>query len=179
MSKASRILLLGIACLAVGSGFALYVWATGLPLSWTADYDRASYSRIVKAIAADPKQLCGRRLYDVARELGWDDAPWDDANVQNRPGSLRIYHFRGFCVYVTLEYMQQGLTDNMLLERGSEEEKLQARDLLRINLHNPPWALFDGLKSREERMRLFWAREEEAMRKINEEMELKRRPHPG
>jgi hypothetical protein len=174
-----RFLLLGIAWLAVVSGFALYVWATGLPLPWTADYDRASYSRIVKAIAADPKRLCGRRLYDVARELGMDDAPWDDANVQNRPGSFRIYHFQGFALYVTLEYMRQGLTNNMLLERGSEAEKLRARNLLQINLDIPPYVLIDGLKRREERMRIYWAREEEAIREINEQMELKPRGHAG
>ena len=88
---------------------------------------------------ATHQHLCGRRLYDVGQELGWDDVHLGRCqHVQNRPGSLRIYHFRGFCLYVTLEYMQQGLTDNMLLERGSDEEKLQARDLLRISLHNPP-----------------------------------------
>jgi len=174
-----RFLLLGIACLAVVSGVALYVWATGLPLSWTADYDRARYARISKAIAADPQHLCGRRLYDVARELGLEDAPWDDGNVQNLPGSYRIYHFRGFALYVTLEYMQQGLTQNMLLERGSAVEKLQARDLLRINVHMPPHVLIDGLSSREERMGIYWARENEAIRKINEQMQLKRRRGPS
>jgi len=171
--------LLGIACLAVVSGVALYVWVTGLPLSWTADYDRATYARIINAIAADPQHLCGRRLYDVARELGLEDAPWDDGNVQNLPGSYRVYHFRGFALYVTLDYMRQGLTPNMLLERGSADEKLQARDLLRINLHMPPYVLIDGLSSREERMRIYWARENEAMREINEQMQLKRRRGPS
>ncbi len=174
-----RYLLLGIACLAVVSGVALYVWATGLPLSWTADCDRARYARIVKAIAADPQHLCSRRLYDVGRELSLEDAPWDDGNVQNLPGSYRIYHFRGFALYVSLDYMRQGLTQNMLLERGSAEEKLQARDLLRIDPHNPPWVLIDGLKSREARMRIYWARENEAIREINEQMELKRQRGPN
>jgi len=174
-----RYLLLGIACLAAVSGVALSVWAIGLPLSWTADYDRARYARIIKAIAADPQHLCGRRLYDVARELGLEDAPWDDGNVQNLPGSYRIYHFRGFALYVTLEYMQQGLTQNMLLERGSADEKLQARDLLRINLYLPPHVLIDGLSSREARMRIYWARQNEAIREINEQMELKRKGGPS
>jgi hypothetical protein len=169
-----RFLLLGIACLAVVSGVALYVWATGLPLSWTADYDRASYARIINAIAADPQHLCGRRLYDVARELGLQDAPWDDGDVQNLPGSYRVYHFRGFALYVTLEYMRQGLTQNMLLERGSADEKLQARDLLRINLNIPPHVLIDGLSSRDERMRRYWARVYEDIKEINKKMESER-----
>jgi hypothetical protein len=174
-----RFLSVGIGSLAVVCGLALYIWATGLPLSWTAEYDRAKYNRIVSAIAADPKHLCGRRLYDSAGELGFEDAPWDDGNVQNRTGSLHIYHFRGFALWVTLDYMRQGVTEEMMLERGSAEEKLKARDLLRINLNIPPSVWIDGLASREERMRIFWAREEEAMRRINEEMELKRRGHAG
>jgi hypothetical protein len=100
---------LGIAGLSVVSGVALCVRLMGLPLSWTADYDRARYARIIKAIAADPKHLCGRRLCDVSRELGLEEVPWDDGNVQNLPGSYRIYHFRGFALYVSLDYMREGI----------------------------------------------------------------------
>jgi hypothetical protein len=114
---------LGIAGLAVVSGVALTLWAMGLPLSWTADYDRTSYDRIIEAIAADPQHLCGTRLDDAGRELGLEDFPWDDGNVQNLPGSYRIYHFRGFALYVTLDYMREGVTQDMLLGRGSVEER--------------------------------------------------------
>jgi hypothetical protein len=85
----------------------------------------------------------------------------------------------GVALYVTLDYMRQGLTQNMLLERGAAEEKLQARDLLRINLHVPPHVLIDGLSSREERMRIYWARQNENMREINELMRLQRRSGPN
>jgi hypothetical protein len=130
--------------------------------------------RITNAIAADPQHHCGRRLYDVSRELGLEDAPWDDGNVQNLPGSYRVYHFRGFALYVTLDYMREGVTEKMLLERGSPEEKRKGRDLLRINLNVPPFAMIDSISSREERMRQFWAREQEAIDQINKEMESKR-----
>jgi hypothetical protein len=174
-----RYLLLGIACLAVLFGVAFCVWPTGLLLSWTIDLDRASYARVTRAIAADPQHLGGRRLYDVSRELGVENAPWDDGNLQNRPGSLRIYHFRGFALWVSLEYMREGLTDNMLLERGSAEEKLQSRDLLRIDPNQPPSIMIDGLSSREERMRLYFERAEESAREMNEQMELKRQRGPN
>jgi hypothetical protein len=49
-----------------------------------------------KAIAADPRHLSGKRLYEFIRELDFEDVPWDDANVQDYAGSVRIYHFRGF-----------------------------------------------------------------------------------
>ncbi len=167
-------MLLGIACLSIVSGVALSLRAIGLPLSWTADYDKARYARITRAIAADPQHLCGRRLYDVGRELGLEDVPWDDGNVQNLPGSYRVYHFRGFVLYVSLEYMREGLTQDMLLERGSTEEKLRGRDLLRIDPHNAPFVMIDGISRREERMRQYWARVDEEIEKINKAMESRR-----
>ena len=169
-SRTRRYVLLAIASLAVVSGVALSIWAIGPPLSWTADYDKVSYARIINAIAADPRHLGGRRLYDVSRELGIEGAPWDDGNVQNLPGSYRIYHFRGLALYMSLEYMGEGLTQNMLLERGSPEERLQGRDLLRIHTHIPPFVIIDGISGRAERMRQYWARQEEAIEEINKKM---------
>jgi hypothetical protein len=173
-SRTRWYVLLGIASLSAISGIALYIWAIGLPLSWAFDYDSVRYTRITNAIARDPQHLGGRRLYDVSRELGLEDVSWDDGNVQNLAGSLRIYHFRGFALYVTLDYMGEGVTEDMLLERGSAEEKLRGRDLVRINRSSAPFILIDGISSREERMRRYWAREEEAMKDINEQMRLKR-----
>lgn len=172
-SLRQRSLWLGLAGLAVVSGVALAIWAVGLPPSWTMDYDRTRYARIIKAIAADPQHLCGRRLDDASEELGVEDVPWDDGNVQNVPGSVRIYHFRGFRVYVTLDYTREGVTQDMLLERGSPEEQLRARDLLRIHPHHPPFVLIDGLRGREERMQQYWAQVDEEIEEINREIESK------
>jgi hypothetical protein len=60
------------------------------------------YARISKAIAGDPKHLSGTRFYDFIQELDLEDIPWDDANLQNWVGPVRIYHFRGFKLYVNL-----------------------------------------------------------------------------
>jgi hypothetical protein len=167
--------LLGIASLFFVSGFGVSIWAIGLPPSWTVDYDRASYRRITRAIAADPQYLCGRPLYDVIRELGLEDVPWDDGNAQSLAGSCRIYHFRGFSLCVTLEYMRQGVTENVLLERGSPEEKLQNRALLWTNLNQSPFVMLDGIKRREERMRQYRAWNEESIKQLNKKMESKLR----
>lgn len=169
-----RRVLFGIACLSIVSGVALSIWVFGIPLSWTADYDRASYARIKHAIAADPQHFCGKRLYDVLRELGLENAHWDDGNVQNLPGSSRLYHFRGFALYVSLDYMAEGVTEDMLLERGSPSEQLRGRDLLRIDPHIRPFVLIDGISNRQERMRRFWAEVDAEIRKINEQMKLQR-----
>jgi hypothetical protein len=130
------------------------------------------YARISKAIAADPRHLSGKRLYDFIRELDLEDIPWDDANVQNWAGSFRIYHFRGFMLsvnlYVPFEHQRHRGPEWILLEQGSPEEKRQARDWLLIE--SGPYALIDGINSREERMRKYWAQANEQARRISEEM---------
>ena len=141
------------------------------------EYDKAMYARISKAIAGDPRHLSGKRLYDFIRELDLEDIPWDDANVQNRAGSLRIYHFRGFMLsvnlYVPFEHQRHRGPERILLEQGSLEEKRQARDWLLIG--SGPFALIDGINSREERMRKYWAEANEEARRINEEMQSRQK----
>lgn len=165
-----RIVIRLIVFLSLASVLAIAYWASGLPLpwdedwmagynrarSWTAEYDKASYYRITRAIAADPQRFCGRRLDDLSRELSLEDVPWDDGNLQNMPGSFRIYHFPGFALYVSLDWGRDGVTSDMLLERGSPSERLRGHDLLRIDVHQHPYVLIDGVHGREERMRRYW-----------------------
>jgi hypothetical protein len=172
-----RHVLLGIVCLSVVFALALYIWIRSLPPFWWLDHDKAMYARISKAIAADPRHLSGKRLYDFIRELDLEDIPWDDANLQNHAGSVRIYHFRGFMLnvnlYVPFEHWRHRGPERILLEQGSLEEKRQARDWLRIE--SRPFALIDGINSREERMRKYWAEVNESLRQINEEMESRQK----
>jgi len=159
--------------LSVVFALALYIWLRSLPPFWWLDHDKAMYARISKAIAADPRPFWNRRLYDFLRELDLQDIPWDDANVQNEAGSFRIYHFRGFALYVNLyvpsEHWRDVAPQKILLEQGSLEEKRLARDWLRIE--SRPYASIDGINSREERMRKYWAEANEGLRRINEEMQ--------
>jgi hypothetical protein len=171
-----RHVLLGIVCLSVVFALALYIWIRSLPPFWWLDHDKAMYARISKAIAGDTWHLSGKRLYDFIRELDLEDIPWDDANVQNQAGSVRIYHFRGFMLrvnlYVPFEHWHRG-PERILLEQGSVEEKRQARDWLRIE--SRPYALIDGINSREERMRKYWAEVNESIRQFNEERESRQK----
>jgi hypothetical protein len=103
-----RHVLLGIVCLSVVFALALYIWIRSLPPFWWLDHDKVMYTRISKAIAADPRPLWDKRLYDFIRELDLEDIPWVDANVQNQAGSFRIYHFRGFMLSVNLYVPERG-----------------------------------------------------------------------
>ena len=170
-------MLLGIVCLSVVFALALSIWIRSLPPFWWLDHDKRMYTRTSKAIAADPRPLWDKRLYDFIRELDLEDIPWDDANVQNQAGSFRIYHFRGFMLsvnlYVPFEHWRHRGPERILLEQGSLEEKRQARDWLRIE--SRPFALIDGINSREERMRKYWAEVNEGLRQIREEMKSRQK----
>jgi hypothetical protein len=166
-----RRVLLGIASLSVVFAVALCIWVNSLPPFWWLDHDKATYARISKAIAADPRPDWGTRLYDFIRELDLEDIPWDDGFDQNsETGCLRIYHFRGFSlyvhVYVPLEYCRHGDFRRILREEGSPQEKRQACEVLRIAYR--PHAFIDGINSREERMRRYWAVLKEEFREAND-----------
>jgi hypothetical protein len=164
------IILAVVACLL----FVLFViWARGLPPSWVFDYDMPTHAGITKKIAADPQHLCGRRFDDVSRELGLEDIPWDDINFQG-PGPCLMYHFRGFALIVRLEYAREEVTQDTLQKRNSADERLPARELLRIDSHSRPCVRIDGISSREERMRQYNARLDAELERINKEMDSKR-----
>ena len=174
-----RRVLFGIVCLFVAVAAAVSVFNCPIEIrrAWLMgwEYDKATYARISKAIAADPRLFSDKRLYDFLRELDLEDIPWDDANVQNEAGSFRIYHFRGFALYVNLyvpsEHWRDVAPQKILLEQGSPEEKRLARDWLRIE--SRPYASIDGINSREERMRKFWAGVNESIRQFNEKRGLR------
>jgi hypothetical protein len=160
-------LLLGIASLSFVCWLAYLIWLSRQPIGFWMDHDRASYARVSKAIAADPRRWWNTRLDDFIRELDLEDIPWDNVVDSTEAGTGRVYHFRGFKLYVGIyvpqEYWQHGNSDRMLREEGSPEEKRQAREALRIGYR--PFVTIDGM-SREERMREY----EEEIRQINEEM---------
>lgn len=167
-----RFVLLGIACLSVVFATAVFSYPIEVRRAWSLgqQYDKATYAQIREAIAADTTHLAGKRLYDFIRELNLEAIPWDDANVQNFTGSLRMYHFRGFRLYVHVAVPDEYVRDEerILLEKGSPEEKRQARDLIRIS--RQPSLLIDGINGRDERLRRFWAEVNEEIRRINEKM---------
>ena len=172
-----RFVLLGIACLFVVFATAVFNCPIEVRRAWILgqEYDKATYAQIRKAIAADQRPFRDKRLADFIRELDLEDIPWDVVMDQNETGIPRIYHFRGFRLFVGVDlppdYVQRDY-GRILREEGSPEEKRRARDLLRITYG--PYILIDGISSRGERMRRYWAEINESIRQINEKMESRR-----
>jgi hypothetical protein len=170
----SRRKLLVLTLLFVVSGIGLAFWTLGLPLSWTADYDRDRYTRIHRAIQADPQHLLGKSFDEVAKEFSLEGVPWDDGAFQQPSGMFRIYHFRGFALYVTLELLPAGITPNSPKPWSSTVEGLQRHGVLWL-AHQDPVVRIDGISSRKERMERYWKAIDEECERINAEMERNRK----
>jgi hypothetical protein len=155
-------------------GICFAFWCLGLPPSWTADYDKDRYTQIRKAIEADQQHLLGKSLDDVSKELSLEDVPWDDDDsFQRAAGTYRIYHFRGFALYVTLELLPAGITPRSI-ERGSyTEAELQRHGVLWL-AHQYPFVRIDGIRDGKERMKRIRKAVDEECERINAEMKKKR-----
>ena len=157
----------------VACGIGLALWSLGLPLSWTADYDRERHAEIRGAIDADPQHLLGKPFDEVSRKLRLEDVPWDDIALQREPGMVRLYHFRGFSLDVTLERLPAGITPDRKTPWTATGEDLDRHGVLWL-AHQYPSVRVDGVGDRKERMRRFWKVVEEECERINAEMERER-----
>jgi len=153
---------------------ALELWASGLPLSWTAEYDRAKYRQITRAIAADTGRLRHQPFDKVRTAFGLDEAPWDDGIAFQLPeGMYRIYHFPGFAVHITLQRLPIGSSPDHFIRTNWTHDQLEAYGVLW--LFDSPQIRIDGLNSREERMKRHYEELDQECARINAEMERRRR----
>ncbi|MGO8747289.1 MAG: hypothetical protein ACLQNE_14990 [Thermoguttaceae bacterium] len=162
-------------CLFIVLGISLALWIAGPPLSWIYDYDKERYTQIKRAIEADQQHLCGKSFDEVAEELSLQDVPWDDFNIQQGPDNqLRIYHFRGFALYVTLEILPAGITPQSKERWSSTMEELQRHGVLWIARHYQPFVSIDGISDGKERMKQHRKAVDEECERINAKMEKER-----
>ncbi len=131
------------------SGIAIGLWSIGLPLSWKAHYDTARYNQIRTAIEADPQHLLGKSLDEVTKELRLEGVPWDDFGFQELYSATHIFHFRGFALYVHLQFLPAGTTPNTI--RLSDWADLKRPGALWL-ADWKPFVKIDGISDGKERM---------------------------
>ena len=157
----------------VACGIGLAVWSLGLPVSWTADYDRERYHQIRRAIGADPEHLLRTPFDDFSRKLRLEDVPWDDAAWKHEPGMFRIYHFRGFALYVTLHRLPAGITPVGPTPWTLWSDELEGHGVLWL-AHQIPVVRIDGVSDAKERMERYWKDVDEEFKRVNVEMRKSR-----
>jgi hypothetical protein len=166
-------LLLGIACLLILAGIALELWASWFPPSWTADYDRPAYARFRDAIGIDRTLLLNTPFDRFSREVGLDEALWDDGLAFQLPGGMyRIYHFRGFALHVLLRELPAGDTPNRVAHPSNTEVDRRCPGVLWF--YDTPQIRIDGISGRAERMKQHLQELEAECARINAEMDRMR-----
>lgn len=165
-----RKLLAILAALVILSIASRFVLLPTLPSTWRVDFDWNRYVEIHDAIKADKSHLLGKSFAEVSQRFGLESVPWDDASFQHGPtDSYRIYHFRGFAFYVTVDLE---LPDDSPLRtgRGYSGEGLRRYGVLRL-AHQYPFVRADGINDPKERMKHYWDAIDEECARINAETE--------
>jgi hypothetical protein len=169
--RGRSLFVLAILLVACAAGYVLRHEA--LPLSWTADYDRARYNEIRRAIDADPNHLAGKPFDEISRRFGLEDVPWDDGAVQQESGMFRIYHFRGFSLHLTLRRLPPGSTPDRVEPWTGDYKDLLERGLLWVGPSYPAlWV--DGISDPKARMDRYWKEVQEMCDRMNAEMDQER-----
>jgi hypothetical protein len=145
----------------------------GDPRVWIIDCDRERYFQIRKALDADPDHLYDKTLDEIIKKLALENVPWDDVPTNN-DDPCRIYHFRGFALYVTLESLPAGLTRDMRKGRGLNEEEIHRPKVWWI-AGDRPFILLDGIRDREQRMKNYRDSERKMLEEINAGMRKRSR----
>ncbi len=118
-------------------------------------YDRARYNQIDELIAADGDHLLGRSLAEVSGLLGLEDVPWDLGYTNSPDCEMRIYHFRGFALYIHLQILPPGVTPNTVNNYSLSETDLR-RSGVRWVWGFYPFLKTDGIADRKARMAQYW-----------------------
>ena len=161
----------------------LFFLVPSVKATWFKDLDKERYFQIGLAIRADRQHLVGKSLDEVTKQLSLANVPWHEHEALQSFGTDRIYHFRGFALYVYLEPLPSELwqqshkwswtsltgrtypcwTSQQFQERGVR--KLVASPGVRI----------DVVSEGKERMTQYWTAIDLECERINAEMERERR----
>jgi hypothetical protein len=128
-----------------------------LPSTWYVDFDRDRYIEIHDAIKADKNHLLGKSFDEISKQFRLENVPWDDVAFQRGPNdSFRIYHFRGFAFYMTLEWARP--KDG--LKRSYTMKEVRQYGVLRL-AYFFPFVRADGINDPKEWMKRHWDKIEE------------------
>ncbi len=157
----------------VFGGIFLWLRMQGVPVPWAADFDRERYGAMRRVIERDPKRLLDRSFAEVSQLLHLDGVPWDDVAVQQEPGMFRVYHFRGFALYLTLRRYPPGITPESHTPWTSSGEELDRTGVLWL-AHQYPALKIDEVTDRAERLKRFWKAVDEECARVNAELNKQR-----
>ena len=152
------------------------VWLFSCAGLWSADvkYDKTRHGRMQHVIDGSTNKLLGVSLPDVSRLLSLENVKWDEGYTSVPLGQLRVYHFKGFYLLLSLQALPRGITpgsDYSFNVRGDSE--LRSNGVWWVADFYPALHI-DGLGDPKERMSNYWEQIHAGFKQRTEQMTTNR-----
>jgi hypothetical protein len=119
------------------------------------DYDKVRYEKMERIIVQSTNMLAGLSLSQASKLLSLEDARWDEGYSNAPLGQKRIYHFRGFCLWLELEVRPPGITPGSTQSFSYMERDLRSNGVWWV-AHFWPHLQIDRLSDSRTRMSNYW-----------------------
>jgi hypothetical protein len=137
-------------------------------------YDKARFDRMQGTIDGSTNKLLGVSLAEASKLLSLDGARWDEGYTSVPLGQLRVYHFRGFYLLLSLQVLPRGMTpDDPQSFSWSSDSELRSNGVWWVASFYPALHV-DRLDDPQTRMSNYWDGVHAGFRKRTEEMKILR-----
>ena len=139
--------------------------------SWSADakYDKTRYDQMQHVIDADTNKLLGISLQNASKLLSLENVKWDEGYTSVPRGQLRVYHFPGFCLLLSLQKFPRGITPDSHGQFSINDSELRSNSVRWVANFYPALHI-DGIANPKERMSNYWEQVHAGFEKRTEEM---------
>ena len=139
--------------------------------SWSADvkYDKAHYDQMQRAIDGSTNKLIGISLLDASKLLSLENVEWDEGYTSVPRGQLRVYHFKGFYLLLSLQIFPRGTTPESQGQFSVNDSELRTNGVWCVANFYPTLDI-DGIDDPKERMSNYWKQVHAGFEKRTEEM---------
>jgi hypothetical protein len=139
--------------------------------SWGADakYDKTRYDQMQRTIDDSTNKLLGISLQDASKLLSLKNVKWDEGYSSVPFGQLRVYHFKGFYLLLSLRVFPRGITPESHGQFSVNESELRTNGIWWVANFYPALHI-DGIDDPKERMSNYWEQVHADFEKRTEEM---------
>jgi hypothetical protein len=148
------------------------IFLSGCMDSWGADarYDKTRYGQMQRTIDGSTNKLLGISLQDASRLLSLENVKWDEGYTSVPFGQLRIYHFKGFDLMLSLRAFPRGITpDSHQSFNVRSDSELRSNGVWWVANFYPSLHI-DGIDDPKERMSNYWEQVHAGFEERTEEM---------
>lgn len=132
-------------------------------------YDKTHYDQMQRAIDGSTNKLLGVSLQDASKLLSLENVKWDEGYTSVPRGQLRLYHFKGFYLMLSLQAFPRGITPESHGQFSVNESELRTNGVWWVANFYPALDI-DGIDDPKERMSNYWEQVHAGFEKRTEEM---------